>query len=44
MSARAVVLATGGIGNADQASTNPAAVRGDGIAQALQAGASLIDI
>jgi L-aspartate oxidase len=42
--ARAVVLATGGIGNAYQASTNPPAVTGDGIALALQAGASLIDM
>jgi L-aspartate oxidase len=42
--ARAVVLATGGIGNAYQASTNPAAVRGDGIALALHAGASLVDM
>jgi L-aspartate oxidase len=44
VSARAVVLATGGIGNAYQASTNPAAVTGDGIALALQAGASLTDM
>ncbi|MFF0269940.1 L-aspartate oxidase [Kribbella sp. NPDC004536] len=42
--ARAVVLATGGIGNAYLASTNPGAVRGDGIALALQAGASLVDM
>ncbi|WP_375483673.1 L-aspartate oxidase [uncultured Jatrophihabitans sp.] len=42
--ARAVVLATGGIGNAYRASTNPAAVRGDGIALALRAGASVVDM
>ncbi len=42
--ARAVVLATGGIGNAYQASTNPPAVRGDGIVLALHAGASLVDM
>jgi L-aspartate oxidase len=44
VSARAVVLATGGIGNAYQASTNPAMVTGDGIGLALQAGASLVDM
>jgi L-aspartate oxidase len=44
ISARAVVLATGGIGNAYLASTNPAAVRGDGIALALRAGATLVDM
>jgi L-aspartate oxidase len=44
ISARAVVLATGGIGNAFLASTNPSAVRGDGIALALRAGASLVDM
>ncbi|MER7243861.1 L-aspartate oxidase [Kribbella sp. NPDC000426] len=42
--ARAVVLATGGIGNAYLASTNPSSVRGDGIALALRAGASLVDM
>jgi len=42
--ARAVVLATGGIGNAYLASTNPPAVRGDGIALALHAGATLVDM
>ncbi|MFI7063560.1 L-aspartate oxidase [Kribbella sp. NPDC050124] len=42
--ARAVVLATGGIGNAYLASTNPSTVRGDGIALALRAGASLVDM
>jgi L-aspartate oxidase len=44
ISARAVVLATGGIGNAYLASTNPPAVRGDGIALALAAGAALVDM
>jgi L-aspartate oxidase len=44
ISARAVVLATGGIGNAFLASTNPPAVRGDGIALALNAGATLVDM
>jgi len=44
IAARAVVLATGGIGNAYLASTNPAAVRGDGIALALRAGAALVDM
>ena len=42
--ARAVVLATGGIGNAYLASTNPSTVRGEGIALALHAGASLVDM
>ncbi|HEY7047315.1 MAG TPA: FAD-binding protein, partial [Jatrophihabitantaceae bacterium] len=42
--ARAVVLATGGIGNAYLASTNPPAVRGDGIALALAAGATVVDM
>ena len=44
VAARAVVLATGGVGNAYLASTNPAAVRGDGLALALRAGASLVDM
>jgi L-aspartate oxidase len=44
IAAHAVVLATGGIGNAYLASTNPPAVRGDGIALALRAGASLVDM
>jgi L-aspartate oxidase len=44
IAARAVVLATGGIGNAYLASTNPPAVRGDGIALALRAGATLVDM
>jgi L-aspartate oxidase len=42
--ARAVVLATGGIGNAYAVSTNPASVTGDGIALALSAGADLVDL
>jgi L-aspartate oxidase len=42
--ARAVVLATGGIGNAYLASTNPPAVRGEGIALALAAGATVVDM
>jgi L-aspartate oxidase len=42
--ARAVVLATGGIGHAYRASTNPAGVTGEGIALALRAGASLTDV
>jgi L-aspartate oxidase len=42
--ARAVVLATGGIGNAYLASTNPPPVRGDGIALALTAGATVVDM
>jgi L-aspartate oxidase len=42
--ARAVVLATGGIGNAYRASTNPPAVRGDGIALAVSAGATVVDM
>lgn len=42
--ARAVVLATGGIGHAYDASTNPAAVTGAGIALALRAGATLVDM
>jgi L-aspartate oxidase len=44
VAARAVVLATGGIGNAYAASTNPATVTGDGIALALRAGAELVDM
>jgi L-aspartate oxidase len=42
--ARAVVLATGGIGGLYQASTNPPEVGGDGLALALRAGASLVDL
>ncbi len=42
--ARAVVLATGGIGQVFQASTNPAATTGDGLAAALRAGACVGDM
>ena len=42
--ARATVLACGGIGHAYPASTNPAAVTGDGLALALLAGATLTDV
>lgn len=42
--ARAVVLATGGVGGVFRASTNPAEVKGDGLALALRAGASLVDL
>jgi L-aspartate oxidase len=44
LSARAVVLATGGVGGVYRASTNPPEVGGDGLALALRAGASLVDI
>ncbi|MGN6472350.1 MAG: L-aspartate oxidase [Mycobacteriales bacterium] len=44
VTARAVVLATGGVGSVFRASTNPAEVTGDGLALALRAGASLVDI
>jgi L-aspartate oxidase len=44
VAARAVVLATGGIGGVYQASTNPVEVAGDGLALALRAGASLVDL
>jgi L-aspartate oxidase len=42
--ARAVVLATGGIGHAYATTTNPVGVDGAGIALALLAGASLVDV
>lgn len=42
--APAVVLATGGLGGAFLFSTNPAGVRGDGLAMALRAGARLMDV
>ena len=42
--ARAVVLATGGIGQVFQASTNPTATTGDGLAAALRAGARVGDM
>ncbi|WP_448631247.1 L-aspartate oxidase [Cellulomonas soli] len=41
---RAVVLATGGIGQVFRSSTNPAQATGDGIAAALRAGAMLGDV
>lgn len=42
--ARAVVLATGGLGQAYAATTNPPGATGDGIALALRAGATVSDI
>lgn len=42
--ARAVVLATGGIGQVYVSSTNPAQTTGDGAAAALRAGADLADL
>jgi L-aspartate oxidase len=42
--ARAVVLATGGFGQAFATTTNPAGVTGDGLALAARAGAALRDI
>ncbi len=42
--ARAVVLATGGVGHVYGATTNPAGVRGEGLALALKAGATLTDL
>jgi L-aspartate oxidase len=44
VAARAVVLATGGIGGVYASSTNPVEVTGDGLALALRAGASLVDL
>jgi L-aspartate oxidase len=44
ISARAVVIATGGIGHAYLTSTNPPSVRGDGIVLAVRAGATLVDL
>jgi L-aspartate oxidase len=44
ISARAVVLATGGIGHAYLRSTNPEGVDGTGLAAALAAGATLTDM
>jgi L-aspartate oxidase len=41
---RAVVLATGGIGQVFQSSTNPREATGDGIAAALRAGADVADL
>ncbi|WP_100349893.1 L-aspartate oxidase [Luteimicrobium subarcticum] len=42
--AKAVVLATGGIGQVFRSSTNPQAATGDGIAAALRAGATVGDL
>lgn len=42
--AKAVILATGGIGQVYRSSTNPAGATGDGIAAALRAGATLGDL
>ncbi|WP_454040992.1 L-aspartate oxidase [Cellulosimicrobium sp. Marseille-Q8652] len=42
--ARAVVLATGGVGQVFRSSTNPPQATGDGIAAALRAGAALGDL
>nr|WP_297426933.1 L-aspartate oxidase [uncultured Actinotalea sp.] len=41
---RAVVLATGGIGQVYASSTNPAQATGDGLAAALRAGAAVADV
>ncbi len=41
---RAVVLATGGLGQAWAATTNPAGATGDGLCQALRAGAEVQDV
>ena len=42
--ARAVVLATGGLGQIYASTTNPAVATGDGMAAALRAGAELVDL
>src|SRR5262245_61888783 len=42
--ARAVVLATGGLGQIFQATTNPDVSTGDGVALALRAGAEIADV
>jgi L-aspartate oxidase len=42
--ARAVVLATGGLGQVFQATTNPEVSTGDGLALALRAGAEVADV
>lgn len=41
--APAVVLATGGVGGLFEATTNPSALRGEGLALAYQAGAEILD-
>jgi len=42
--AKAVIVATGGIGQLFRSSTNPASATGDGIATALRAGAAVADV
>ena len=42
--AKAVILATGGIGQVYVSSTNPASATGDGVAAALRAGAAIADM
>ena len=42
--ARAVVLATGGMGQIFSATTNPAVSTGDGVALAMRAGAAVTDL
>ena len=42
--ARAVVLATGGMGQIFSATTNPVVSTGDGVALALRAGAAVTDV
>jgi L-aspartate oxidase len=42
--ARAVVLATGGLGQVYSATTNPSVATGDGLAAALRAGADVADV
>ncbi len=44
VTARAVVLATGGMGQVFSATTNPAVSTGDGVALALRAGAEISDL
>ena len=44
ISARAVILATGGYGQAFATTTNPAGVTGDGLALAVRAGAAVRDL
>ena len=44
IAARAVVLATGGMGQVFSATTNPAVSTGDGVALALRAGAEVADL